>query len=56
MEPTQLLSIDRELFLDVVADNAQLVRGLLEALAGRVRDVMDGLPEDMRQRTERMIG
>ena len=37
LSAVRLLSIEREAFLDVVADNGHLARDLLEALAVRVR-------------------
>lgn len=39
-EPTHVLRVDRDAFFDVLADNVEVTRGVLKALARRLRGVV----------------
>jgi len=38
---TRLLRIDREDFIDLLADHVQIIQGVLKTLVGRLRDLLD---------------
>ncbi|MCC7537595.1 MAG: Crp/Fnr family transcriptional regulator [Deltaproteobacteria bacterium] len=40
MEPTRVLRVGRDAFYDVLADNVEVTRGVLKALARRLRGVL----------------
>jgi CRP/FNR family cyclic AMP-dependent transcriptional regulator len=48
LEPTLLLSLERDAFVDVLSDHVNVGRGVLRVLAGRLRDraERDGRPAD----------
>ena len=43
LEESRLLKIDKEDFVDLLADHVQITRGILKALATRLRNLMAGL-------------
>jgi CRP/FNR family cyclic AMP-dependent transcriptional regulator len=48
IQPTRLLSLDRDAFVDVLSDHVNVGRGVMRVLAGRLRQraVGDGRPAD----------
>jgi CRP-like cAMP-binding protein len=49
IEPTKLLSLDRDAFIDVLSDHVNVSRGVLRVLAGRLRKRAEvaGRPADV---------
>lgn len=41
VDETRLLRIDREDFIDLLADHVQIIQGVLKTLVGRLRDLLD---------------
>jgi CRP-like cAMP-binding protein len=50
VEDTRLLCIDREDFLDLLADHVQITEGVLKTLVGRLRGLLDRVGADLGHR------
>lgn len=50
VEDTRALCIDRQDFLDVLSDHAQITEGVLKTLVGRLRGLLERVGADLSQR------
>jgi CRP-like cAMP-binding protein len=51
LENTKLLCIDREDFLDLLSDHAQIMEGVLKTLVGRLRGLLNRIGTDVSPRS-----